>query len=182
MFEVDLDRARTRLVESLKKHIRDERVLKVMTRLPRERFVSPDFRHAAYSDEPLPIGCNQTISQPLIIAMMTEALELTGNEKVLEIGTGSGYQTAILAELSLEVVSTERIPDLANKARDNLQKLGYTNVTIHLTEKSLGWVADAPYARIIVTAAAPRVPSELLDQLSVGGIMVIPVGDRNLQE
>jgi protein-L-isoaspartate(D-aspartate) O-methyltransferase len=160
----------------------DKRVLAAMGRVPRECFVPVRAESYAYNDEPLPIACHQSISQPLIIAMMTQALELDGGEKVLEIGTGSGYQAAVLAELAREVISTERIPSLAASAKNILDCLGYTNIKIRLTEDTLGWEADAPYAAIIVTAGAPQVPVILLDQLAFGGRLVIPVGSRYIQE
>jgi protein-L-isoaspartate(D-aspartate) O-methyltransferase len=179
---MDFAAKKAQLFESLKTQIRDERVLKAMMRVPREIFIPPQYEYSAYKDEPLPIGHNQTISQPLIIALMTEALELKGSEKVLEIGTGSGYQTAILAELAREVVSTERIPALIDSARKTLAKLNYTNITIHLTGNKLGWEQDAPYAAIIVTAGSPKIPAELISQLAYGGRLVIPVGSRYIQE
>jgi protein-L-isoaspartate(D-aspartate) O-methyltransferase len=153
-----------------------------MARVPRERFVPLEEEHLAYEDIPLPIGLDQTISQPLIIAMMTEALELTGSEKVLEVGTGSGYQAAIIAELAHSVVTTERFPALADQARKVLDSLGYTNIEIYLAEETLGYQRKAPYDAIMVTAASPRVPTDLLAQLAIGGRMVIPVGSRNVQE
>jgi protein-L-isoaspartate(D-aspartate) O-methyltransferase len=153
-----------------------------MARIPRERFVPPENRHLAYEDIPLPIGLEQTISQPFIIALMTEALELTGTEKVLEVGTGSGYQAAILAELARQVVTVERLPKLAGTAREVLESLGYGNIEIHLSEETLGWPQAAPYEAILVTAGAPKVPAELISQLTIGGRMVIPVGSRYLQE
>jgi len=153
-----------------------------MSRIPREVFVPLKSRHLAYEDGPLPIGWEQTISQPFIIALMTEALELSGNEKVLEIGTGSGYQAAILAELSERVITVERVPALAETARKVLDSLGYTNIEIHLAEETLGWTRGAPYQAIMVTAGAPSIPEDLLAQLSMGGCMVIPVGSRHMQE
>ena len=152
------------------------------SRVPRERFVSAQARPSAYEDRPLPIGLDQTISQPFIVALMTQALELTGSEKVLEIGTGSGYQAAILAELARTVVTVERFPALAEAATKVLDSLGYTNIVVHLAEETLGWPDDAPYDAIIATAGAPKVPPELLAQLAIGGRMVIPVGSRYLQE
>lgn len=149
-----------------------------MARVPRELFVLPDNYHAAYEDMPLGIGFGQTISQPFIVALMTQALELKGDEKVLELGTGSGYQTAILAGLAKWVVSIERIPQLAESARQVLGKLGYTNIEVHATAESLGWPDGAPYDAIIVTAGAPCVPDALLEQLALGGRLVIPVGSR----
>jgi len=179
---MDFAAMRAELIEHLGTEIRDKRVLEAMTRIPREQFIPPEERHLAYEDRPLPIGFDQTISQPLIIAMMTEALELTGNEKVLEVGTGSGYQAAILAELARLVITTERLSPLAEAAKEVLDRLGYTNVEIHLAEETLGWQKQAPYDAIIVTAGAPRVPPDLLAQLTVGGRMIIPVGSRYLQE
>jgi protein-L-isoaspartate(D-aspartate) O-methyltransferase len=162
--------------------IKDRRVLEVMARIPRERFVSPEVRRQAYEDRPLPIGAGQTISQPYIIALMTEALELKGGEKVLELGTGSGYQTAILAEMAKKVVSVERVPSLAASAEKLLKDLGYTNIEVHLAGETLGWPDGAPYDAIMVTAAAPNIPPDLLQQLAVGGRMVIPTGSRYMQE
>jgi len=173
---------RAELIEHLSAEIRDKRVLEAMARVPREQFIPPKVRHLAYEDKPLPIGFDQTISQPLIIAMMTEALELTGDEKVLEVGTGSGYQAAILAELARLVITTERLPPLAEAAKEVLDRLGYTNIEIHLAEEALGWQKQAPYDAIIVTAGAPRIPPDLLEQLAIGGRMIIPVGSRYLQE
>lgn len=179
---MDFDAARAGLIEHLSTEIKDERVLAAMARIPRERFVPPENRHLAYEDSPLPIGFNQTISQPFIIALMTEALELTGGEKVLEVGTGSGYQAAILAELARFVITTERLPALAESAKKVLDSLGYTNVEVHLAEETLGWQSEAPYDAIMVTAGAPRVPADLLAQLVMDGRLVIPVGSRYVQE
>ncbi|MBA7589600.1 Protein-L-isoaspartate O-methyltransferase [subsurface metagenome] len=170
------------LIEHLSSEIRDERVLAAMARIPRERFVPPEEQGLAYEDIPLPIGLDQTISQPFIIALMTEALELTGSEKVLEVGTGSGYQAAILAELARLVITVERLPTLTGGAKRVLDSLGYTNVVVHLAEKTLGWQAEAPYDAIMVTAGAPRVPVDLLAQLAIGGRLVIPIGSRYVQE
>ncbi|TET14649.1 MAG: protein-L-isoaspartate(D-aspartate) O-methyltransferase [Dehalococcoidia bacterium] len=175
---MNLEREREKLIEHLRQEISDERVLNVMARVPRELFVPSSSRHLAYEDRPLPIGEGQTISQPFIIALMTQALELLGSEKVLELGTGSGYQAAILAEIARQVITVERLPSLANTARRTLKKLGYINVQVHLAERTLGRRAEAPYDAIMVTAAAPRIPQELLDQLAVGGRLVIPVGSR----
>jgi protein-L-isoaspartate(D-aspartate) O-methyltransferase len=179
---INYEAARTRLLEHLRTEIKDKRVLAAMSRIPRELFVPSENRHAAYEDKPLPIGWEQTISQPYIIAYMTEALELAGDEKVLELGTGSGYQTAILAELCRWVITVERIPELADSAREVLNKLGYKNIEIHPAGETLGWPPGAPYDAIMVTAGAPAVPDELLAQLDMGGRMVIPVGSRYLQE
>jgi protein-L-isoaspartate(D-aspartate) O-methyltransferase len=175
-------RAREALVASLGSEIEDRRVVEAIERVPREALVPEQFRHSAYENVPLPIGYGQTISQPLIVALMTQALLLQGEEKVLEIGTGSGYQTAVLAELARQVVSVERIPPLAEHARETLHELGYTNVEVHAGGDGLGWPEGAPYDAIIVTAAAPEIPRDLLDQLAPGGRLVIPVGGRDLQE
>ena len=179
---MDFEAERARLIEHLSREIKDRRVLDVMARIPRERFMPEENRHLAYEDIPLPIGLEQTISQPFIIALMTEALELTGTEKVLEIGTGSGYQAAILAELARYVVTVERLPKLAKMASKVLDSLGYHNIVIHHSGETLGWPEEAPYEAILVTAAAPRVPPELISQLAIGGRMVMPVGSRYLQE
>ncbi len=179
---MDFEAARARLIGMWGTEIKDERVLAAMARVPRERFLPPEDQSLAYEDRPLPIGQDQTISQPFIVAMMTEALELTGGEKVLEIGTGSGYQTAVLAELARLVVTVERLPALAEAARRILGSLGYTNIITHLAGESLGWPQDAPYDAILVTAGAPRVPPELIDQLAIGGRLVIPAGSRYEQE
>ena len=179
---MDFEAARANLIEHLAAEIKDKQVLTAMARIPRERFVPPESAHLAYEDRPLPIGFDQTISQPFIVALMTEKLGLTGNEKVLEIGTGSGYQAAILAELARLVITTERLPALAETARRVLDSLGYKNIVVRLAEETLGWKADAPYDAIIATAAAPSVPEELLAQLAIGGRLVIPVGSRYVQE
>ena len=179
---MDFEVARATLIEHLSTQIKDKSVLDAMSRVPRERFVPLQSRHLAYEDCPLPIGLEQTISQPYIVALMTEALELTGNEKVLELGTGSGYQTAILAELARSVITVERLPALARSARKVLNMLGYTNIDIQITGETLGWPAAAPYNAIIVTAGAPKVPTDLLAQLAPGGRLVIPVGTRHIQE
>ena len=179
---MDFEKARARLVEDISLEVKDKGVLKAMAAVPREQFVLPEYREAAYEDGPLPIGFEQTISQPLIIAMMTEALKLTGSEKVLEIGTGSGYQAGILAELAGFVITTERIMALAEKAKNLLSSLGYGNVEVQVAGEALGWPDEAPYDAIIVTAAAPKIPPDLLAQLKIGGRMVIPIGSRYLQD
>jgi protein-L-isoaspartate(D-aspartate) O-methyltransferase len=178
----DYEAARAGLIAHLCSEIRDKQVLAAMSRIPREIFVPKESRSLAYEDGPLPIGWEQTISQPYIIALMTEALELTGKEKVLEIGTGSGYQTAILAELSKKVISIERIPALAESARKVLDGLGYTNIEIHIAGETLGWQKGAPYDAIMVTAGAPKIPDDLIAQLADAGRMVIPAGSRHIQE
>jgi protein-L-isoaspartate(D-aspartate) O-methyltransferase len=179
---LDFEAARASLIEHLRREIKDERVLCVMERIPRERFVPRESQYQAYEDRPLPIGEGQTISQPFIVALMTQELELVAGQRVLELGTGSGYQVAVLAELAEHVVSVERLPKLAHRARRILDELGYTNIEIHLAGEALGWPAAAPYEAIMVTAGAPRIPQELLDQLAVGGRLVIPVGSRYEQE
>jgi len=179
---MDFAAARAELIKHLSIEIKDKRVLAAMARIPRECFVPPEEQYLAYEDMPLPIGLDQTISQPFIIALMTEALELAGDDKVLEVGTGSGYQAAILAELSRLVITTERLPALAEAARKVLDSLGYKNVVVHLAEETLGWQKEAPYNAILVTAGAPRVPTDLLAQLAIGGRLVIPVGARYVQE
>ncbi len=162
--------------------ITDPGVLAAMRRIPRERFL-PDYREdQAYEDGPLPIGNGQTISQPYIVAYMTEALELTGEERTLEIGTGSGYQAAILAELSKKVYTVERIGTLLDNAKELLGELGYINVQFKLDDGTSGWKENAPYDAIIVTAAAPHIPEPLFEQMAEGGRLVIPVGDRISQE
>jgi protein-L-isoaspartate(D-aspartate) O-methyltransferase len=147
-----------------------------MARVPRERFVPPELRDEAYADRALPIACDQTISQPYIVALMTQALELTGNERVLEIGAGSGYQAAVLAELAAEVISVERHAPLAEQAGELLAELGYGNVTVVVGDGTLGWPGRAPYDRIIVTAFAAACPPALWQQLVEGGILVMPLG------
>ena len=179
---LDFEAARASLIEHLRREIRDERVLGAMERIPRERFVPSESRYQAYEDRPLPLEEGQTISQPFIVALMTQEMEIVAGQKVLELGTGSGYQVAVLAELAGHVVSVERLPKLAHRARRILDELGYTNIEIHLTEKAMGWPAAAPYEAIMVTAGAPRIPQEPLDQLAMGGRLVIPVGSRYEQE
>lgn len=161
--------------------IRDQRVLEVMSSVPRHMFVDPAFCEQAYSDYPLPIGQGQTISQPYMVALMTESLNLHGGEKILEIGTGSGYQTAILAEFSSRVFSVEREPGLAKRARRILSELGYENIAIKVGDGSKGWSEFSPYDRILVTASAPGIPHSLIEQLSNNGFLVIPVGGRDHQ-
>jgi protein-L-isoaspartate(D-aspartate) O-methyltransferase len=155
----------------------DERVLEAMERVPRELFVPEEIRERAYDDAALPIGFGQTISQPYMVAAMTQLLRLSGSEKVLEIGSGSGYQTAVLAELARRVCSIERLPALAARARSLLEGLGYTNVWIRLSNGTLGWPDEAPFDRILVTAGTPAVPPPLFEQLAEGGRMIVPVGD-----
>lgn len=179
---IDFAAARRQLIEMLRREIKDEKVLGVMSKVPRERFVPPEIRSLAYEDCPLPIGFGQTISQPFIVALMTSALELKSTDKVLELGTGSGYQAAILAELSEKVITVERVPQLAERAKKLLDELGYNNIEVHIAEKTLGWEREAPYDAIIVTAGAPQIPPSLVKQLKKEGRMVIPVGGRYDQE
>ena len=178
----DLQQAKRRLMDSLRKEITDPRVVEAMEKVPREAFVPIVSQHLSYEDMPLPIGEGQTISQPYIVALMTEALELGKTDRVLELGTGSGYQTAILAKLAGRVISVERIRSLADTARTLLGSLGYKNVEVHLGGETLGWLEDSPYQAIIVTAGSRKLPKELLDQLASGGRMVIPVGSMREQE
>jgi len=178
----DLEWARENLLKYLDHEIADKRVIEAVRRVPREAFVSPEQYHAAYDDRPLSIGFGQTISQPFIVALMVQALEFKGDEKVLELGTGSGYEAAILAELAQKVVTVEYIPELAESARQVLDKLGYSNIEVHVAGKTLGWSEGAPYDAIIVSAGAPTVPQVLLEQLTWNGRLVIPVGSRWQQD
>lgn len=180
---MDFDAARKRMVdEQLKtRGISDARVAAAFRKIPRHAFVPPDLEHEAYEDRPLPIGVGQTISQPFMVALMTSRLRLQGHERVLEIGTGSGYQTAILAELALEVFSVERLPELLAEAAARLGRLGCLNVHLTPGNGSLGWPEHAPYDALIVTAAAPDIPPPLLEQLADGGRMVLPIGGPDAQ-
>jgi protein-L-isoaspartate(D-aspartate) O-methyltransferase len=178
----DYEAARAALVASLRRDISDERVLEAMARLPRERFVDEEWRQFAYEDRPIPIGHGQTTSQPRMIALMLQELRLQPEDEVLEIGTGSGYQTALLADLAGEVVGVELIPSLAVKASQVLAQLGYEAVAVNVARDELGWPQSAPYDAIVVAAAAPRVPQSLADQLAPGGRLVIPVGTRDGQD
>ena len=179
---IDFPAAREAMVRALRTEVRDERVLAAFAAVPRERFVPPQLQRYAYDDRPLPIGQGQTISQPLMVAIMIQALGLTGEEKALEIGTGSGYQAALLSLLAREVISVERVPELVETARQRLLALGYHNVRVYQASDALGWPQDAPYDAIIVAAGAPDVPRSLIDQLAPGGRMVVPVGGRRLQQ
>jgi len=162
--------------------IQDERVIKAMEKVPRDAFVPETLRDRAYDDTPLPIGDGQTISQPYIVGLMTELLHLQGGERVLEIGTGSGYQTAILAELCSKVFSIERSFTLSAAARKVLEGLGYNNILLRVGDGTVGWDEFSPYDRIIVTAGAPALPKTLSLQLKEGGLMIVPVGDRIQQD
>ena len=176
--------ARKRMLDEqiISRGVRDDRVLKAVGEIPRHLFVPEALHDQAYKDHPLNIGEGQTISQPLIVAMMTEALELTGSERVLEIGTGSGYQAAILSLLCKHVYTIERIRALANRARRMLYDIGITNFTLRVGDGTMGWPDEARFDGILVTAGAPSVPSEYCDQLSEGGRLIIPVGDEVTQQ
>jgi protein-L-isoaspartate(D-aspartate) O-methyltransferase len=181
--ERSYERERLRMVKEQlsRRDIRDQRVLEAMSTVPRHLFTPAEYRDLAYSDGPLPIGERQTISQPYIVALMTEMLALQGDENVLEVGTGSGYQAAVLAHLAGQVHTVERYEPLAQRAEQVLRQLGLENVFVHIGDGSLGWPDAAPYQGVIVTAAAPRAPQPLLDQLADGGRMVIPVGGMSGQ-
>ncbi len=180
---IDYQKARNDLVESLaRRGIRDPLVLKAMNSVERHRFVAPNLRSRAYEDVPLPIGEHQTISQPYMVAYMTELLRLTGREKVLEIGTGSGYQAVILAQLASRVFTIERIVSLAKKAKLRFDEMCTSNIIQKIGDGTLGWQEFAPFDRIVVTAGAPAIPDSLMQQLADGGSMVIPSGSRRLQD
>lgn len=165
----------------VKRGIKDKRLIEAMRKVKRHEFVPKEYKHLAYSDQPLPIEYEQTISQPYIVALMTELLSLKGDEKVLEIGTGSGYQAAILAELTKEVFTIEILEPLATSAKNRLKKLGYRNIQVRCGDGYQGWPAHAPFDGIIVTCAPEHIPKPLVEQLKIGGRMVIPVG-KYLQE
>ncbi|MBM4276610.1 MAG: protein-L-isoaspartate(D-aspartate) O-methyltransferase [Deltaproteobacteria bacterium] len=181
---IDFPKARAKMVEEqiIERGIKDPRVIAAMKKVPRHLFVEEALQSQAYNDRPLPIGEKQTISQPYMVALMTEAMELKGRERVLEIGAGSGYQTAILAELTQEVFSVERIRPLAIRARKLLYDLGYFNVEIKIFDGTYGWAEKGPFDAIIVTAGSPDIPQPLYDQLSMGGRLVIPVGNSDIQD
>jgi protein-L-isoaspartate(D-aspartate) O-methyltransferase len=171
-----------RLLDQLRRHgVRDARVLEAMARVPREQFVPEQLRSAAYDDNALPIGYGATISQPTMVARICEELQLEGSERVLDVGTGSGYQAAVLAELAAEVVSIERVPELAEQARANLSAAGYAGVDVRIGDGTLGVPERAPYDAIAVAAAAPEPPPALYEQLAVGGRLAVPVGSRRGQ-
>ncbi|MDO8536373.1 MAG: protein-L-isoaspartate(D-aspartate) O-methyltransferase [Candidatus Omnitrophota bacterium] len=174
---IDFDKLRAEMVleQLIPRNISEGKVLEAFRKVPRQEFVPEDLRQSSYNDYPLPIGDNQTISQPYMVALMTECLKLKGGEKVLEIGTGSGYQAAILGEIAGEVYSVERFKDLADKAGGVLSSLGYKNIHIKVGDGTLGWSEFAPYDGIVVTAGAPSVPDSLVKQLKDGGSLVIPV-------
>lgn len=176
-------RARERMVEEqlVNRGVSDLRVLAAVSKVERHRFVAEALQSRAYDDKPLPIGEHQTISQPYIVGLMTQALELRGNERVLEVGTGCGYQTAVLAELAATVYTIERLAPLAAAARALLEELGYTNVVTRIGDGTLGWAEEGPFEAIIVAAASPQVPRPLVAQLALGGRMVFPIGEEELQ-
>ena len=177
------ERERARMVDDqlVARGLADERVLAAMRKVPRHLFVDEALRERAYGDHALPIGEEQTISQPYIVALMTSLLALSGREKVLEVGTGSGYQTAVLAELARRVCTIERLPRLAQRARAVLEGLGYANVWVRVGSGTFGWPDEAPFDRIIVTAGGPAVPPPLFEQLAPGGRRVLPLGDTESQ-
>lgn len=179
---MDFAKAREHLLEFLSLEIRDKRVIEAMSKVPRELFVPPDAQFFAYEDRPLSIGYGQTISQPYIVALMTQALELQPEDRVLEIGTGSGYQAAILGELVKEVYTTERVPELAKSATELLDRLGYKNVKVRVVGEEMGWKDNSPYDAIVVTAAAPAIHHVFVEQLVTGGRLIIPIGSRWEQE
>jgi protein-L-isoaspartate(D-aspartate) O-methyltransferase len=181
--ELDYVKERERMVrrQIVARGIRDERVLTAMRTIPRHLFVPMNLRRLAYQDGPLSIGLGQTISQPYIVALMTEALELRGGECVLEIGTGSGYQAAVLGQLVAHVYTVERIQELAVRAQDLFCQLGYDNISVHVDDGTLGWPEHAPYKAIIVTASSPDMPEPLIDQLADGGRLVAPIGGSWVQ-
>lgn len=184
MTEEEYSQERKRMVveQIASRGLRDPRLLAVMEAVPRHRFVPLDHLNWAYADGPLPIGFGQTISQPYIVAFMTDALHLIGSERVLEVGTGSGYQAAILGQMAAEVHTVEFIPELSAQAEKVLQELGFTNIHVHSGDGSLGWPEAAPYDSILVAAAAPRLPQPLMDQLAEGGRIILPVGSRGFQQ
>lgn len=180
---INFERGRKQMVKSqiARRGLRDERLLAAFESVPRHLFVPEEYRYAAYDDSPLPIGFSQTISQPYIVALMTDLLKLKGAEHVLEIGTGSGYQAAILGKMADEVHTVEYLPELATSADILLKEIGLDNVHVHVGDGSLGWPNAAPYNGILVAAAAPQTPDTLLSQLAEGGRLILPVGGRGKQ-
>ncbi|MFH1355193.1 MAG: protein-L-isoaspartate(D-aspartate) O-methyltransferase [Candidatus Omnitrophota bacterium] len=177
---MDYKALRDRMVEEQlsRRGITDQRVLDAFRKVERQKFVFEEFRNTAYSDFPITISEGQTISQPYIVALMTESLQLTGREKVLEIGTGSGYQTAILAELARDVYSIERFKSLSSNAKTILQEIGYKNIILKVGDGTLGWKEKSPFDRIIITAASPRVPLPLAEQLKPNAKLILPLGEK----
>jgi protein-L-isoaspartate(D-aspartate) O-methyltransferase len=180
---MDFDAAREQMVrEQIEaRGVHDPRVLEAMRTVPRQEFVDPALRERAYQDSPLPIESEQTISQPYIVALMVEALELTGDERVLEIGTGSGYEAAVLARVCGALYSVERIPGLAERARAVLERLGYDNVHLRVGDGAAGWPEAAPFSAIVMSAAARQIPRPLVEQLADGGRLVLPMGEEDAQ-
>ena len=180
---IDYAQTRERMVQEqlVSRGIKDTRVLGVMARVPRHLFLESELRDQAYEDHPLPIGANQTISQPYMVAIMAEALELKGTERVFEVGTGSGYLAAVLSELCAEVFSVETVEKLASKARNLLTSLGYRNVSVLMGDGTLGWEEHSPYDAVVISAAAPCIPRPLLEQLKTPGFLVFPMGEKELQ-
>jgi protein-L-isoaspartate(D-aspartate) O-methyltransferase len=183
MMVIDYVQARERMVEEqlVSRGIQDPRVLRAMAKVPRHLFLENELWDRAYEDHPLPIGANQTISQPYMVALMVEALELKGTERVLEVGTGSGYAAAVLGELCAEVFTVEAVEELALKARTLLTSLGYRNVSVLVGDGTLGWEEHSPYDAVIISAAAPCIPRPLLEQLKTPGRLVFPMGEKELQ-
>lgn len=176
---MDYEILRKRMVEEqlIPRGIKNQKVLDAFYKVERHKFLPQDLSSSAYADFPVPIGEGQTISQPYIVALMTECLSLTGQEKVLEIGTGSGYQAAILAELAKEVYTIERFKNLYERAKAILNELGYANIKIQAGDGTLGWIEEAPFDRIIITAASPRIPLPLIEQLKDNGKLILPLGE-----
>jgi protein-L-isoaspartate(D-aspartate) O-methyltransferase len=180
---IDYVQARERMVQEqlVSRGIEDSHVLRAMAEIPRHLFVESELWDHAYEDHPLPIAANQTISQPYMVARMVEALELTGTEKVLEVGTGSGYAAAVLGKLCAAVFSIEMVEELASEARTLLSSLGYTNVSVLVGDGTLGWEEHAPYDAVVISAAAPGIPRPLIEQLKTPGYLVFPMGEKELQ-
>jgi protein-L-isoaspartate(D-aspartate) O-methyltransferase len=180
---IDYVKARERMVQEqlMSRGINDSRVLRAMAKVPRHRFLKSELWGEAYEDHPLPIGANQTISQPYMVALMAQALELKGTERVLEVGTGSGYLAAVLSELCADVFSVEMVQVLALKARTLLSSLGYRNVSVLVGDGTLGWEEHSPYDAVVISAAAPCIPRPLIEQLTVPGYLVFPMGEKELQ-
>jgi protein-L-isoaspartate(D-aspartate) O-methyltransferase len=183
MMRTDYIQARERMVEEqlVSRGIHDPRVLRAMAKVPRHLFLENELWDQAYEDHPLPIGADQTISQPYMVALMAEALELKGAERVLEVGTGSGYAAAVLGELCAEIFTVEAVEELALKARTLLSSLGYRNVSVLVGDGTLGWEEHAPYDAVIISAAAPCIPRPLLEQLKIPGHLLFPMGEKELQ-